>query len=403
MRSEVDLNTSLWNPCGDCDDHEFNVVGATGSYIELADGRKLFDATSSWWCKSLGHGHPRLKAALIKQLDQFEHVLLGRVQFDVITELSNRLCGLTDNMAKACFASDGSCAVEQAMKMSLQTRKLCGSDKTQFASFKGDYHGDTLGALSVTDGVFREEFDDVLMETHFISGLPYVAGRHDPLWHNCETEWQGIQKQLEPLQDKLTAFVLEPIVQGAAGMKIYSPDLLRRLRDWCNANDVHLIADEIMTGLYRTGTALAIDHAGIEADFMCLGKGLTSGMLPMSVTLVSEGIVDVFRNKHAHFMHSHTFAGNALAAAVALEVLNIMSDKYIENRVAELEGQLFQMIANYAEQFNAHNIRVLGGIAAMDFTSVNYARNFCAKMLRQNVLLRPLGKTVYWCPPLIEF
>jgi len=410
---ERDLN-HIWHPCAQMKDYAafppLEVVGAQGSYIELSDGRKIIDAISSWWCKSLGHQHPRLKKALLQQVERFEHVLLAHTTHAIIVELSEKLAKLTLHLNKVMYASDGSCAVEIAMKMSLHARQVQGqSHRTQFIALENAYHGETVGALSVSDlGMYRQPYLPLLFNTHWLTNLPYVESSQDPLWDNCELHWRAIEKQLKPLSETTTAILVEPIVQGAAGMKIYSRDFLKRLRAFATRHDIHLIADEIMTGIGRTGKMLACDHAGIEPDFLCLAKGLASGWLPLSAVLTSQAMYDVFYDDYASgksFLHSHTHSGNALAASVANEVLAIMQEERLCERAAAMGDIMRNHLQDIADRTQRlTKVRALGAIAAADIipSSPQERAGFAVyqKASQLGAILRPLGNTIYWLPPL---
>lgn len=413
---ERDLNT-IWHPCSQMKDYEtfkpLEVVNASGCYFELKNGRKVIDAISSWWCKTLGHNHPRLKKALCQQVEKFEHILLANTTNATIVELSERLTNLTTTLKKVFYASDGSCAVEIALKMSLQARAITGDSKRNvFISLKNAYHGETLGVLSVSDmGIYREPFAPLLFKTHFISPLPYMLSTNDILWHDCQSYWDDILQQLEPLKEKTTAIIVEPIVQGAAGMKIYSQDFLKRLRAFTQKNNIHLIADEIMTGLGRTGKMLACQHAGIEPDFLCLGKSLTCGWLPMSAVLTSQAIYDLFYDDYAtkkSFLHSHTFSGNVLAASIAIAALKLIEEENIcarANQVGKAMYEAMQDIADATKKLK--NVRSIGAIVAADLIcpdSKRYGFEVFKKATELGALLRPLQNTIYWFLPLnIEF
>lgn len=381
------------------------VHSASGPYIELSDGKKIIDAISSWWCKSLGHGHPKLKAALINQLDHFEHVILANTTNNNIIELSNKLTQLTSSLKKAFYASDGSCAVEIAMKMSVHARQITGDvSRYKFMALSNSYHGETSLTLSVSDlGLYRDPYKSILINSVFLKNIPYVNNKQDPLWEDCSEAWPDIEKQLEQHKDVLTAILIEPIVQGAGGMLIYSKDFLKRLRLWTQHHNIHLIADEIMTGLYRTGLPLACNHADIEPDFLCLGKGLTSGFLPLSAVLTSNQIYDLFYDDYEtdkSFLHSHTYSGNALAVSVALENLKIIKTEIIdhENLLAELMNEVAESTGKLT------NIRNIGSIVAADLISPTPMPRMGYKVYQEAVklgaLLRPLGNTIYWFPPM---
>jgi len=404
----------LWHPCSQMKDYEtfkpLIVTGAHQSYLHLADGRKVIDAISSWWCKSLGHQHPRLKRALLAQMEKFEHVLLANTTNEIIVELSERLARLMPSLDKVMYASDGSCAVEIAMKMSLHARTIEGNPQRKlFIALENGYHGETLGTLSVSDvGLYRAPYESVLFDAKFISSLPYVSGMEEDLWQNCEAHWEKIVETLQPFSHSATAVILEPIVQGAAGMKIYSMDFLRRLRQWTKAHDIHLIADEIMTGMGRTGKMLACEHANIEPDFICLSKGLTAGWLPLSAVLTRSCIYDLFYDDYASgksFLHSHTHSGNVLAASVALEVLKVMEEENMCERAVEVGKQMRHFMQDIALQTGKlTNIRGIGAMVAADLICDTQGRRMGYEVYQKAVelgaLLRPIGNTLYWLPPL---
>lgn len=412
MLTQRDLR-HIWHPCSQMKDYEnfapLEITSAKGAFLYLNDGRKIIDAISSWWCKSLGHQHPKLKQALHVQLEKFEHVIFANTTNEVIVQLSEKLCALQPSLTKVFYASEGSSAVEIAMKMSLHSRVLRGeSHRHQFVALENGYHGETLGALSVSDvGIYRSAYQSVLMDVPLIHSVPYVSGSEDERWDDCEEEWLAIQKQLDPLAEKITAIILEPILQGAAGMKIYSQDFLRRLRVWTAERGIHLIADEIMTGIGRTGKMLACEHADIEPDFICLSKGLTSGCLPFSAVLTKQEIYDVFYDDYAKgksFLHSHTHSGNALGASVALATLKVMEEENIcarANAIGQIMKKSMQEIADQTNKLT--QVRSIGAMVAADLIGDASERLGFAvyrKAVHLGALLRPIGNTLYWLPPL---
>ncbi|MGA7536210.1 MAG: aminotransferase class III-fold pyridoxal phosphate-dependent enzyme, partial [Candidatus Rickettsiella isopodorum] len=310
------------------------------------------------------------------------------------------------------YASEGSSAVEIALKMSLQAQQLLGQNqRIQFTSLQNGYHGETFMALGLSDlGLYRQAYEAHLIKPNFIQNIPYVHSSSDPLWKDCSTIWPNIEKQLEKQAANLAAIIVEPIVQGAGGMKIYSQDFLHRLRKWTQIHGIYLIADEIMTGLGRTGRALACEHAQIKPDFICLSKGLTSGWLPMSAVLTHTEIYNLFYDDYStgkSFLHSHTFSGNALAAAVALECLNILEDEEIFKHVREKEiilKKLMQEVHDETESLT--NIRGIGAVIAADLSLKENKKNqrigyqIFQEALQLGAWLRPLGNTIYWLPPL---
>ena len=404
---------SMWHPCSQMKDYEIFkplfINRARGSYLELTNGQKIIDAISSWWCKSLGHNHPHLKAALLTQVEKFEHVIFANTTHETVLELAEKLIGLTKTLSKVFFAGDGSCAVEIAMKMSLHSRLILNQPKRRrFLALTNGYHGETAGALSVSDvGLYRSPYCAMLFPVNYITPV-YVSGPEDPLWSDIGKQWYAIERQLELLAPELTAVIVEPIVQGAGNMQIYSADFLKRLRAWTAAHDIHLIADEIMTGLYRTGPALACQHAGVEPDLLCLGKGLTSGWLPFSAVLVKEEIYSLFYADYVegkNFLHSHTYCGNSLGASVALATLKAMEQENIHAQVLAMQNTLrsnLQEVANKTGRLS--QVRGVGAIVAADIIidNPNQRAGFevYQKAVKLGALLRPIGNTLYWLPPL---
>jgi len=404
----------IWHPCSQMKDFEtfplLEIERARGGYLILKNGKKIFDGISSWWCKSLGHQHPRLRKALIQQASKYEHVIGANTCQKKLVELSEQLTKLQPQLKKVFYASEGSSAVEIALKMSLHARhNLNQKHKTDVIALENGYHGETLLALSVSDlGLYRDVYQAWLLpKVHFLRSIPYVSSKEDVLWADCEQAWIKIQPQLDALAQTTTAIILEPIVQGAGGMKIYSQDFLKRLDNWARKNDVHLIADEIMTGFGRVGQMLACDHAKIQPDFICLGKGLTAGYLPMSAVLTSNHIYDIFYEDYAKnksFLHSHTYGGNALAAAVAVEAVKLYQT---ESFLAEV-NQLEKTMRDYWNEIIhackiLKNPRGIGGVVAADIeASIQERRgvHIAKAALNEGVLLRPLGNTLYWFPAL---
>lgn len=406
-----DLNV-LWHPCSQMKDYEnfppLEVEKARGIYLILKNKHKVIDAISSWWCKNLGHHHPALIKALTRQTRYFEHVILANTTNDLIVTLSERLTELSQNLTKVLYASEGSSAVEMALKLAIHARYLQNQpSKCKILALKNSYHGETLFSLAVSDvGLYRQAYENFLPAVEFIDNLPYLTSRKEALWQDSSANWSIIVQYLEAHKHEINAIIIEPIVQGASGMRIYSQDFLVRLRQWTKENDVYLIADEIMTGFGRTGLMFAYQHAGIEPDMVCLGKGLTGGMLPMSAVLTTERIYSLFYADYElgrSFLHSHTFAGNALAAAVALEVLTLFKQEDILMRAQALEQEMFsamQEVCHATKQLQ--NVRAIGGIVAADLLSTESRLGYAIfqQAVTLGAFLRPLGNTLYWLPPL---
>ena len=401
----------VWHPCTQMKEFEQHppliVYGAKNSYLHTNRG-PIIDAISSWWCKSLGHGFPAVINAIHEQLQCFEHVMGAGITHPAIVELSKCLDEIS-GLQHVFFASDGSSSVEIAMKLALHSAQRQGyTTRTQFVALKNSYHGETLGTLAVSDlGLYKKPFMGFGPQCHFLQHVPYVANSDDPLWYQCETEWSLTQKQLEAVKTNICAIIVEPIVQGANGMRCYSANFLRQLAAWAKANNIYLIADEIMTGLGRTGKWLACHHAGIVPDMICLSKGLTSGSLPLSCVLIDNAIFNLFYHDHADsnaFLHSHTYSGNPLAVSAALATIKTMQTEGINQQAEELGILMRHYFSDIATQTGKiSNVRSIGAIVAGDLTElesqrVGYALRQAA--LARGALLRPIGNTLYWLPPL---
>ncbi|STX51372.1 adenosylmethionine-8-amino-7-oxononanoate aminotransferase [Legionella busanensis] len=405
-----DLN-HIWHPCMQMKDFEQSppvvVFSAQGSYLETNHGR-LIDGISSWWCKSLGHGHPAVINAIQKQLSTFEHVIAANTTHEALAELGEKLAAITRNQ-HLFFASDGSCAVEIALKLALHAQKLLGKQhRKTFISLENSYHGETIGALSVSDlGIYKEPYNNLGLSCYFIKDVPYVSGIDDPRWHDASSEWESAMTYLEQIKDETCAVIVEPILQGAGGMRCYSADFLKKLTNWAQSQGIYVIVDEIMTGIGRTGHWLASEYAEIKPDLICLSKGLTSGSIPLSCVSIDHAIYELFYDDYESgksFLHSHTHSGNALAISAALATIKAIEEEGL-NQKASLLGQkmlnLFQEINDKTGKLS--NIRSIGAMVAADLEDLPNQRvgfKFYQQALKQGAFLRPLGKTLYWLPPL---
>ncbi|MBA2652231.1 MAG: adenosylmethionine--8-amino-7-oxononanoate transaminase [Tatlockia sp.] len=407
---EKDLR-HIWHPCTQMKDFEhcppLIVNQAKGSYLYTDKGR-LIDAGSSWWCKSLGHGHPAVIAAIKEQLDSFEHVIAANTTHAKLAEFGEKMMEISGRQ-HVFFASDGSCAVEIAMKLALHANQLKGKHRrNEFISLQNSYHGETFGALSVSDlGLFKKPYEGYGVKCHFLDNLPYVTDTSDPLWADADSYWPTVLEKLEQIKENACALIVEPIIQGANGMRCYSADFLKKLALWAKENDVYFIADEIMTGMGRTGKWLASHHAKVDADLICISKGLTSGSVPLSCVLIDHPIYDLFYDdydKGKSFLHSHTFSGNALAISAALATIKVMEDENINEKAKKLgllmQGH-FQQIAKLSGKLT--NVRSMGAMVAADLIDNGTKRlgyQLYQEALKRGALIRPLDKTLYWLPPL---
>lgn len=389
---------AVWHPCTQMKHHErfplVPIVKGEGAWLIDVEGKRYLDAVSSWWVNLFGHANARINAALKDQLDQLEHTMLAGFTHEPVIALSERLAKLT-GLGHAFYGSDGASAVEIALKMSFHTWRNSGhSGKQKFVSLQGSYHGETIGALAVTDvAIFRDAYGP-LLNNNLCVPFPNEAGATEAL-----------ERLLAERHGEIAALIVEPLVQGAAGMRMYDASYLLRARDLCDRYQVHLIADEIMTGFGRTGTMFACEQAGIWPDFMCLSKGITGGYLPLSCVLTTDAIYGAFYDDDLArgFLHSHSYTGSALACRAALASLDIFESDHVivANRV------LARQCSRHADAIRTHpaveDFRHLGMIWAFDIkTEKNtFAREFFAAALKRGALLRPIGKTVYFMPPYI--
>lgn len=401
----------IWHPCSHLPDFEqappLIVERAHGSYLYTDQG-PLIDGISSWWCKSLGHGHPAVMKAIHDQLNRFEHVISANTTHPAVVELAEHLEAISGKQ-HVYFACDGSSAVEIALKLALHAQQLQGKPERHcFMALQHGYHGETFGTLSVSDlGQYKDRFNVCALDCHFIQDIPYVSDQQDPLWSCSESAWNKILPSLNALQAQTCALVLEPIVQGAGGMRCYSADFLKRLAQWAKQHDIYLIADEIMTGLGRTGTWLASDHAGIQADMVCLSKGLTSGTMPLSCVLIDHKLYELFYQPFdagKSFLHSHTYGGHPVAVCAALATIKTLREENLIQRANTLGQYMQRCFTEIAAQTGQlKNIRSIGAWVAADLAPCTHPRpghHIALQAQKRGALLRPMGNTLYWLPPL---
>lgn len=400
----------VWHPCAQMKDFQtmppLIVDKAQGSYLYTDQG-PLIDAISSWWCKSLGHGHPDIIAAIELQLQQFEHVIGANTTHPNLVELAEELSKITGKQ-HAFFASDGATAVEIAMKLAIHATQLRGEPaKNQFIALKNGYHGESLGTMSVSDlGIYKAPYKGFGVTCNYITP-PYVHSASDPLWSDSTEYWHDLVPQLEALSQHTCAIILEPIIQGAGGMLCYSADFLKKIASWAKAQDIYLITDEIMTGMGRTGMWLASDHARIQADLVCLSKGLTSGSIPFSCVMIDNSIFELFYNDYAathSFLHSNTYSCNPLAVSAALATLKVMHKEQITEQARALEPIMRSYLQQIAvDSGKLTNVRGIGAVMAADLvpcTNQRIGQEIYQQAIHFGALLRPIGNTLYWMPPL---
>jgi len=383
------------------------IVRGEGPWLIGEDGRRYLDAISSWWVNLFGHANPRINAAIIDQLGRIEHVMLAGCTHAPVVELSERLAALT-GLGHAFYGSDGASATEIALKMSFHFWRNTGRpEKNGFISVKNGYHGETLGALSVTDlAIFRDTYAPLLRHSHQVmSPDRRLAAAGETAQDYALRAAADLDSYLEQHADTTAAIIVEPLVQGAAGMAMHHPAYLARLRELCNRHGVHLIADEIAVGFGRTGTMFACEQAGIQADFICLSKGITGGYLPLSCVLTTDTVFDAFYDDSAArgFLHSHSYTGNPLACRAALAVLDIFAadDVLAANRAKA--ARFTELLAGVAAHPRVRNFRHTGMIWAFEIADApaGFSRDFHIRALRQGLFLRPIGDTVYFMPPYV--
>ena len=414
----------IWHPCSQMKDYEefppIVIDHGEGIYLYDTEGSKYMDVISSWWCNLLGHCNPVINAAVKKQIDNLEHVIFANFSHKPAIELCERLAQvLPEGLCKFNFTDNGSSAIEAAMKVSFQYHEQTGNpQKTRFMALSEAYHGETIGALSVGDcDLYTKLYKPILMDVIRIQGpdcyrCPYGKDRNHC---NCECAEKAADT-FRKYGKETSGILVEPLLQGSAGMKVYPPLYLKKLRELCDEYNVHLIADEIATGYGRTGKMFAFDHAGVSPDIMCLSKGLTGGYMPMALFVTTQKIYDAFYadyNTGKAFMHSHTYSGNPLACSAAIAVLDILKDGTVLKKANENAEYFTRIIKEkFASHKNVGDIRTIGLINAIELvkdkktketfdSKLRTGYQIYRKALKKGVLLRPLGDVIYFNPPLI--
>ncbi len=404
---------AVWHPCSQMKHYEsfplIPIASGSGVWLYDYDGKRYLDGVSSWWVNLFGHCNPRINAAVSDQLNRLEHVMLAGFTHEPVVRLSERLSALAPAGLGHCFyASDGASATEIALKMSAHYWRNMGmAGKTRFISLENSYHGETLGALSVTDiELFRDAYGPLIRQQSTVPCPDWRKARHDESPEafalRCGDE---LESYLQLHHEQLAAFIVEPLVQGATGMAMYHPTYLTRARQLCDVYGVHLIADEIAVGMGRTGTMFACEQANITPEFLLLSKGITGGYLPLSLVMTSDEIYKLFYDQKTSrgFLHSHSYTGNPLACRAALATLDIFAqdDVLVANRTKA--RYLNEISAPLREHNAVRNWRNTGMIWAFEVTSPHqdFAQRFSASALQNGLLLRPIENTVYFMPPYV--
>ena len=405
MQRDLDV---IWHPCTQMKDHEtlplIPIKSGKGVYLYDFEGNSYIDAVSSWWVNLFGHANTEINDKIKAQLDTLEHVLLAGFTHEPAVELAHKLVSLSPPaLAKVFYVDNGSSAVEAALKMSYHYHLNQGKQKSLFLSLSNSYHGETIGALSVGDvALYKETYAPLLIANK------QVPVPQDQSQEAAEEALLVLEALLKAEASTIAAFIVEPLIQGAGGMHMYHPDYLVGAWELTKAYDVHLIADEIMTGFGRTGKMFACEHADISPDFMTLSKGLTGGYLPLSVVLTTDEVYQAFYcdyNEHKAFLHSHSYTGNPLACAAALATLDIFAKNDILGENEKKSAYIAQKLEKFRDLSNVKEIRQQGMVTAIELQGYESQERIGLRIyqyaLDQGVLLRPLGHVIYFMPPYI--
>ncbi len=404
---------AVWHPCTQMKQHEADlplvpVVRGEGLWLYDADGRRYLDGISSWWVNLFGHCNPRINAALADQLGKLEHVILAGFTHEPVVQLSERLSALTGGTLGHCFyASDGASATEIALKMSFHFWQNRGRpQKREFFALTCGYHGETVGALAVTDvAIFRDAYAPLIRAAHVVpSPDARLAEAGEAAIDVARRAAAALEIFLADNHERLAALIVEPLVQGAAGMAMHDPEYLRLARALCDRYEVHLICDEIAVGCGRSGTFFAHEQAAIKPDFLCLSKGISGGYLPLSVVLTTDRVYAAFYDDATArgFLHSHSYTGNALACRAALATLDLFAEDDVLARNQARGDTLERLLRPLADHPQVRHFRRRGMILAFDVEAdASFGRRFYREALARELLLRPMGNTVYVMPPYI--
>lgn len=375
-------------------------VSAKGTQIKLADGRELTDAVSSWWCVAHGHDHPAIVDAIKKQAEKMTHVMFAGFTHEPAIELAEALTAfLPKGLNKIFFADSGSIAVEVAAKMAVQYQHAKGfSKKCKLVALKGAYHGDTAGAMALSDPDGMHVLFRGIMPQHYFAEKPKTP--FNGIWDAAD--FHSMEQVVDEHSDEIAAVICEPVFQGGNAMWLYHADYLKAIRKLCTERGILMIADEIASGFYRTGTRFACEHAGVVPDIICVGKALTGGSITLAAAIASESVAEVISNgKPGAFMHGPTYMANPLACAAGVASLQLFKESDYALKVARIESELKNGLFPCKDFPNVTDVRVLGAIGVVEVMQMPAPEDLRKIIRETGVWLRPFGNYIYTMPPLI--
>lgn len=414
----------IFHPCSQMKDYEalppMVIKKGEGIYLEDEFGKRYMDCVGSWWVNLFGHCNPRINKAIKEQIDKLEHVIFVNFSHEAAIELTSELAKVVpQGIEKFLFADNGSSSIEMALKLSFQYHQQTGNPKRRkFVSLTNAYHGETVGALGVGDvDIFTDTYRPLIKEGLKGDKPECFRCPYGKNFENCEAEcFERMEKVIEENRDEIAAVIIEPMVQGAAGMRIYSAKYIIKLRELTKKYGIHLIADEIAVGFGRTGKMFAMEHAGVSPDIMCMSKGLTAGYYPMAIIGITQEIYDGFYADYLEgksFLHSHTYSGNPIGCRIALEVLRIFKDEAVLEMI-EKKGEYLRKKATelFSNHKNIGEYRQIGMIGALEFVRDKKSKELFSSekragyeiykiALKKGAILRPLGNVIYFMPPYI--